>query len=221
MSLTDELTRTLNHVRSALPAPTFAAIARSITNLQETQIAQHAVGVGASVSLPALADAQGKVHNLQALLAHGPLVLTFYRGGWCPYCNVSLRALQAVLGDIRALGAELVAVTPETPDHVEATTDRAGTSFQVVHDAGNGFARSLGLVFTLPEDLRPLYAEIGIDLPATNGDATFSLPIPATYIVDRNGTVAYALVEADFTRRAEPSDILAALRRLLDAPTPY
>ncbi len=217
MSLADELTRTLDQVRASLTASTFAAIARSITDLRETQIAHRALGVGARLSLPSLADARGEVHDLQALLARGPVVLTFYRGGWCPYCNVSLRALQAVLGEIRALGAELVAVTPETPDRIEATTNTAEVGFRVLHDPGNRFARSLGLVFTLPEALRPLYAEIGIDLPASNGDATFSLPIPATYVVDRDGTVAYAFLDADFTRRAEPSDILAALRRPVHA----
>lgn len=214
MSLAYQLTRTVDHVRSALPPPTFKAIAQSISDLQETQIAQRAVGVGARVSLPSLADAHGQTRDLQALLARGPVVLAFYRGGWCPYCNVSLRALQAVLGDIRATGAELVAVTPETPDYIEATTDAAGASFPIVHDPANGFARSLGLVFELPEDLRPLMAEIGVELPVRNGEATFSLPIPATYVIDRDGTVAYAFVDADFTRRAEPSDILAAVRRL-------
>ena len=149
------------------------------------------MGLGARVSLPSLADAHRETHDLPALLARGPIVLTFYRGGWCPYCDVSLRALQAVLGDIRALGAELVAVTPETPDHIEATAASAAVDFPLLHDAGNNFARSLGLVFTLPEALRPLYAEIGID---------------------------YAFLDADFTRRAEPSDILTALRRLAAAP---
>lgn len=128
--------------------------------------------------------------------------------------STSLRALQAALGDIRALSAEMVAVTPETPDHIEATAAGAAVDFPLLHDASNDFARSLGLVFTLPETLRPLFAQIGIELPARNGDATFSLPIPATYVIGRDGRLAYAFVNADFTHRAEPFDILTVLRRL-------
>lgn len=215
MSLASDLSATIDHVRSALPARTFAAIADSITDLQESQIAERAVGVGGRPSLPSLLDAHGEAHDLLLLASRGPIVLTFYRGGWCPYCNVSLRALQAALPDLRALGAELVAVTPETPPKIEATSERVAADFPIVHDPHNSFARSLGLVFTLPEELRPLYAQIGIDLPATNGDATFSLPIPATYVVDRSGTITYAFLDADFTRRAEPSDILQALRQVV------
>jgi peroxiredoxin len=123
-----------------------------------------------------------------------------------------LRALQRVLGDIRAVGAELVGVTPETPEKIEGTAGQAAAEFPILHDAGNAFARSLGLVFELPESLRPRYVQLGIDLPEYNGDATFTLPVPATYVIGHDGVVLWAFVDADFTRRAEPEDILRALR---------
>jgi len=214
MLLHDELTATAEKVRAALPPPIFDAIERSVADLRDTGIAQGATGVGARPALPTLNDADGHPFDLAAQAAKGPLVLVFYRGGWCPYCDVTLRALQAALREVRELSAQLVAVTPEQPERIEETVGRAGVAFPVLHDSGNAFAQSLGLVFSLPESLRPQYAALGIDLPAFNGDATFSLPVPATYVLDRDGTVAYAFVDADFKRRAEPAAILAALRSL-------
>lgn len=214
MPLADELTATVEHVRGALPAHIFDAIQQATVDLGRTDLVARAAGVGARPHLPSLPDATGVPVDLAGMLARGPLVLTFYRGGWCPYCNVALQALQRVLPDIRALGAELVAVTPELADRIETTAGRIETDFPVLHDAHNAFARTLGLVFELPEAVRAHFTQIGIELPEYNGDATFSLPVPATYVIGRDGEVAWAFVDTDFTRRAEPDDVLAVLRAL-------
>ncbi|MEM9656723.1 MAG: peroxiredoxin-like family protein [Planctomycetota bacterium] len=162
----------------------------------------------------ALPDAAGNQVELHSLLGEGPVVLTFYRGGWCPYCNIELRALQAALPEISAHGATLVAVSPQTPDQSLSTAEKNELEFAVLSDVGNRAAREYGLVFTLPEALRPIYADFGIDLPAHNGDDSFELPAPATYVIDRHGKIRYAFVNADYRRRAEPSDIVASLASL-------
>ena len=143
LSLKDELAQTAAKVRAALPGATFAAIADPISDLRETGSAKQAVGIGARPSLPSLLDARGEPHDLLLLLARGPLVLTFYRGGWCPYCDVTLRAWQWVIGEIRALGASLVTTTPEAPFNIEDTSERAAAAFPILLDPRNSFARSL------------------------------------------------------------------------------
>ncbi len=161
-----------------------------------------------------LPDATGNTVELETLLREGPVVLTFYRGGWCPYCNIELRALQAALPQIRTHGANLVAVSPQTPVQSLSTAEKNDLEFAVLSDLGNSVARKYGLVFTLPETLRPIYANFEIDLPAHNGDESFELPAPATYVIDRDGSVQYAFINADYRQRAEPADVIASLAEL-------
>jgi peroxiredoxin len=158
-----------------------------------------------------LPDATGTKVSLSALLAKGPVVLAFYRGGWCPYCSTELRALQARLAEFNAAGATLVAVSPQTPDASLSTAEKLNLAFPVLSDEGNQVAESFGLVFSLPEALREVYLGFGLDLPTANGDDTFRLPIPATYVIRADGTVAWRFADADYTKRAEPDDVLAAL----------
>ncbi|MFP5077043.1 peroxiredoxin-like family protein [Rhizobium sp. YIM 134829] len=214
MVLAEELTKTVDVVRSALPAPIFEAIARSIGDLQASGISGRAAKVGDRIELSNFEALDGSPLSLEDTIGKRPAVLLFYRGGWCPYCNVPLRAYAAALPEIEALGAGLVAITPELPDHALRTAEAAGVGFPIAIDKGNAFARTLGLVFTLPEDLRPLYREIGIDLASQNGDQSHELPIPALYVLDETRTVRWAFVEADFTQRADPRDVVAALRAL-------
>jgi peroxiredoxin len=129
---------------------------------------------------------------------------------WCPYCNLQLRAYQAILPRIRELGATLVAVSPQTPDNSLTTAEQKGLTFPVLSDAGNEVARRYGLVFSLSETLRAMSA----DLPAYNGDSSWELPMPGTFVIAPDGTVRLAFVDADWTRRLEPAAILGALRGL-------
>ena len=183
------------------------SVADYVSGLDVTSVGQIAPGF----ELP---DANGNRGELSTLLENGPVVLTFYRGGWCPYCNIELRALQSALPQIQSHGASLVAVSPQTPDQSLSTAEKNELEFSVLSDVGNQVAGEYGLVFTLPEPLRPIYEDFGIDLPAHNGDDTFELPVPATYVIDREGVVRYAFVNADYRRRAEPSEILASLAAL-------
>jgi peroxiredoxin len=141
-----------------------------------------------------------------------PFVLTFYRGEWCPWCNLTLRAYQRILPQIRALGASLVAVSPQTPEHSLSTVEKKELTFTVLSDVGNIVARKYRLVFTLEQTIRTLYTTIGADLPSFNGDPSWELPMPATFLLAQDGTVRLAFVDEDFTHRLEPATLLAGLQ---------
>ena len=195
--------------------PEIASVMMQATRALDLEnLPARAVAVGRTVPDFSLPDAHGKLVSLSTLLTRGPVVISFYRGGWCPYCNLELRALNQCLDDIRALGADLVAISPQTPDHSLSTSEKQNLRFPVISDKGNVVARSYGLVFTLPERLRPIYQSFGIDVPASNGDATWELPLPATYVVDQRGVVRADFLNADYTRRMEPADVIAALRSI-------
>lgn len=200
--------------RSNIPAGTLSVMDQATAEVAASGIMDTSLGVGATVPDFALPDATGTMVSLSSLLAKGPVVLAFYRGGWCPYCSTELRALQAKLPEITAAEATLVAVSPQTPDNSLSTAEKLDLAFPVLSDEGNQAAESFGLVFSLPEALREVYQGFGLDLRAANGDDTFRLPVPATYVIRTDGTVAWRFADADYTRRAEPDDVLAALEAL-------
>ena len=161
-----------------------------------------------------LTNPSGAEVRIRDLLAKGPLIVTFYRGSWCPYCNLELRAYQDILSEIETAGAQLVAVTPQKPDESLSTIEKNELKFAVLTDNGNALARALGITFELSGDLRALYERFGLDLPAQSPGAGWSLPIPATYVADRDGKIVLAHVERDYTTRLEPAVALAALKAL-------
>ncbi len=211
MSLTEQLDKMREGAKTRTPANIRATMAKAVDDLRASGIAERSLGEGEQIPAFALPNAHGETVRSADLLAHGPAVLSFYRGGWCPYCNLELKALQEALPEISGLGASLVAISPELPDKAMTTTEKHGLGFEVLSDRGNQVARAFGLVFTLAEELRPVYEAFGIDVPAYNGDETFELPIPATFVVDRDGTVRRAFVDPDYTRRLDPADVIAAL----------
>ncbi|MHC4233278.1 MAG: peroxiredoxin-like family protein [Planctomycetota bacterium] len=161
-----------------------------------------------------LPDARGKTVRLSDRLADGPVVISFYRGGWCPYCNLELHTLQEHLPQFEQLGASLVAISPQVPDESLNTAEKNELTFSVLSDVGNAVARQYGLVFAVSESLRQAYVEVGADLPRFNGDDTFELPVPGTFVVDRDGTIIAAFVNADYKQRMEPAEILRVLSEL-------
>lgn len=156
----------------------------------------------------------GQSRNLAVLREKGPVVITFYRGGWCPYCNMELHAYQQVLQDIKAAGATLVAISPELPDASLTTSERHGLEFEVLTDLGSEYAREIGIVFTLSDELRPIYKSFGIDIEKHNGEGQFDVPLAATFVVDTDSTITYAFVAVDYTLRADPADVIKALELL-------
>ena len=160
-----------------------------------------------------LSNATGQAIQLSNLLEKGPVVLTWYRGGWCPYCNLTLQYLQQSLPAIQAAGGQLVALTPELPDQSLSTAQKHDLTFEVLSDVGNVVARNYGIVFKLIPEVAAIYQK-AFDLHAYNGDETDELPLAATYVIDQAGVIQYAFLDAEYRNRAEPSDILSALNRI-------
>lgn len=188
-------------------------IADDIENLRTAGILGRAARVGDAMPLTGnLLDQHGRSFDLARLIATKPVIVTFYRGGWCPYCNLELRAYQALIGEIVDAGAELVAVSPELPDHTLATAGRNDLSFPVLSDVGGALAAALGIHFVLSDAVRPFYERAGHALPERNGDGSWALPIPATFVVARGGRIRAAFIEPDYRRRLDPREALEALR---------
>lgn len=191
-----------------------AAIDGAIERLRLAGIAEASLQVGETAPDFRLPDTDGRMVSLEASLRGGPVVVTFYRGGWCPYCNLALRALHQAMARLTAEQATLLAITPQLAEGVRETRERLGLDFPMLADRDNRTARLFGLVYRLPDDLIALYRRLGVDIAAANGTAEWELPLPASYVIAPDGVVAYAMVDVDYTHRAEPDDVVAALRRL-------
>jgi peroxiredoxin len=185
-----------------------ATLALQIENLEE-----NALKSGDIMPNFTLKNHLQKERKFYDYLAKTPVVLSFYRGGWCPYCNLELNALQASLPLIRSLGSDLVAISPETPDNSLSTKEKNGLLFDILFDKDNLLAKALGLAFELPDSLKEIYESFGIDIPGQNGNNSYLIPMPATYIVDQNARILYHFIDADYTKRAEPAEILKNLKK--------
>lgn len=199
------------------PPEVVSVMHRATAELAASGQAQRALAVGAELPAFNLSDSEDRAVSSAELLAKGPLVLTFYRGVWCPYCNMDLQAIEEVAGQIRALGASIVAISPQTPANGAKSRAQNRLSFPILSDRNGDVAASFGLRFPLPEDLKSVYRKFGVDLAAVNGDPSWTLPMPARYVIGRDGRVAYAEVNADYTRRPDPSELLPTLSRLQQA----
>ena len=197
-----------------VPASTKETFARGTQDLIASGLADQSVKQGDKAPDFALPDVNGETVQLSQLLAHGPVVLIFYRGGWCPYCNLALRSYQAILPEIQRAGATLVAVSPQTPDNSLSAREKMDLSFPVLSDRENAVARTYGLVFTVSSDVQAVQQSMGLDLSKVNGSETWELPIPGSYVIAQDRTVALAFVDPDYTHRLEPGAILAALDQL-------
>ncbi len=213
MSLSEQLSKMREQSASRIPSDVRATMRQAIQDLIASGIAQKSVAEGARAPEFSLPNAKGETVRLSDLLAKGPVVVSFYRGGWCPYCNLELKALQERLPEIADLGASLVAISPETPDNSLTSAEKNALEFEVLSDTGNAVARGFGLVFKLTDELKPIYEGFGIDLVKHNADESYELPLPATYVIDRDGTVRKAFVDADYTKRLDPEEIVDSLRR--------
>ncbi|MFF7788550.1 redoxin domain-containing protein [Streptomyces sp. NPDC007991] len=214
MTLDAELHAFYTARQQQIPAEIRQIMRRAGQELADSGHADRALTVGAQAPRFRLPSATGESVSLAGLLAAGPVVLTFYRGAWCPYCNIALRALQQHHAEISARGAALAAVSPQIPDESLSLADKHRLAFSVLSDVGSDTAKQYGLAFDLPDDLAAVYDRLGFDLQRVNGGHARTLPLPATYVIDREGVIRWAFVDADYTRRAEPTDILAALDAL-------
>lgn len=199
-------------------APERVAMMENATaNLRASGIEARALQAGDQAPDLTLPDALNRPVRLSTLWAQGPLVLIFYRGGWCPYCNLELRAWQQNLPELQRLGAQLVAVSPQTPDNSLSTFAKNELAFPVLSDSALQAATGFGIAFEMPPELIELYSRAGNDLAVLNGNGRWVLPVPATYVIDRYGRISFAHVDADYRERAEPGDVLAAVAALQGA----
>jgi peroxiredoxin len=196
-----------------VPTETQAIHIRAVVELKERNLAQNILPVGAKAPEFELQDHDGKVLSSVDLLAKGRIVLCFIRGRWCPFCVGQMEALSLVLPEIEQAGATLVAISPQTVRQSFFMHDQHRLRFPLLSDSGNEVARQFGLTYRVNEEQESVYRRAFVNVPFANGDESWELPVPATFIVERDGTVLYASANEDYTERPEPADIVDALRR--------
>src|SRR5271156_1234037 len=214
MSLKEQLAEYRAGWFQRVPAERQAIMERHIAELRSGAIAKTALKVGDHAPAIVLENGKGAIVDVGTLLKKGPVIVTFYRGGWCPFCNLELKAYQEVLPEIAAAGASLVAISPEKPDDTLSTAQKNALTFEVLSDVGQNVGRAFGLVYDFTEELKSVYHGFNLDIPARNGTpGEWALPVSATYVIDRDGTIVYAYTDADYRDRADPRDVLKVLTK--------
>lgn len=187
--------------------------AEGIAAVKNSGMLDRALNVGDKSPDFTLNNALNKPVTLYNELKNGPVILTWYRGGWCPYCNITLHYFQERLADFETAGATLIALTPELPDKSLSTTEKHALEFLVLSDIGNKVAKKYGVVFQLTEQVASIY-DSAFDMNSYNGDESNELPLAASYVIDKNGIIQFAFLDADYRNRAEPDAIIAVLEKL-------
>jgi peroxiredoxin len=208
-----ELEAFQKEIATKAPPERLKAYEEGIESVKKSGVLDKALKVGDKAPDFELPNASGKTVKLSALLEKGPVIVTWYRGAWCPYCNIALKGFQNVLPEIKAEGASLVAVSPQTPDNSLSTIEKDGLGFEVLSDKGNKTAHAFGVAYKVPAVVAD-QMKGRLDLSKFNGDSSNKLPLGATYVVDKKGIIRYAFVDADYRKRAEPSAVVAALKGL-------
>lgn len=213
-SLKADLAALRQEMGSSVPEDVSKTLQRATQRLVESGMVESASRVGDRFPEFALPNVVGNAINSKDLLKMGPLVVSFYRGGWCPYCNLELRAYQQLLPEIRDLGADFIAISPQQPDESLTMAAKANLSFEILCDTGNSLAEHLGLMYELPAAVVDLYRGMGYDLERINGNMQWTLPLPATYVLDQDSNIVQAHINADHTVRQDPQKVLARLKKL-------
>lgn len=215
MDMNSELAKIRGLRDQYVPSAQTLVMDRAIYDLVTGGVRDLSLKAGDSIPAFILPDSRGEPVNVQDLLKSGPIVLSFYRGSWCPYCNIELRALQQAHPEMERLGASIVAVSPELPDLRLTTEADVTLTFPVLFDRGNDVAKLFGIVYELPDDLLHVYRQRGHGLETVNGaSGADTLALPATFVIDQSGTICLAYVEEDYAKRLSTDEILAALRTL-------
>jgi len=214
MSLQTELDALRAEFIRAAPPGRAELYDAKVEELQRTFPIEKALKTGNHAPDFSLPNPAGRPVSLAGLLRGGPAVVTFYRGGWCPYCNLELKAYQEILPEIAAAGASLVAISPEKPDDTLSTVEKNALRFEVLSDLGQKVGRAFGLVYEFTEELKQAYHGFNLDIPARNGTpGEWALPVSATYVIDRDGSIIYAYTDVDYRDRADPRDVLQVLTK--------
>jgi peroxiredoxin len=204
----DEITAT---TRQLVQPERLAVSERAVQELLLSGAESRILSLGAKAPSFELLDFTGKLVRSSDLLALGPLIVNFFRGRWCPYCATELEAWRDVQEEVRKRGAFLVAISPQTARHNDFTADRHSLTYPVLSDPGCQVAASFGLVYTLPAYMQQHYRRILVNIPFVNGDDSWSLPLPATFMIGQDGTILFAEANADFRTRPEPQSVLNSI----------
>jgi peroxiredoxin len=198
-----------------IPKAALSVMDADTERLTAEKFADRALQPGAVAPDFILPDAQGKLVWCHSLLRNGPAVVVFYRGGWCPYCNIHLRGFQRSLPELKALGAQIVAISPQVPDNSLSTQEKDELEYPVLSDVGNKVAHKFGVAFRLSDPLLKLYESFGHPLLEANGkEGEFELPVPATFVIDTKGVIRRSHVDVDYTHRLDPEDVIIAIKKL-------
>ena len=211
-SLREQFAERKELIAKYVPEEIQAIHSRVIAELQQQRIAESALAAGAKAPAFELTDHNGKLVSSTELLNKGRVIICFFRGRWCPFCVGQLEAMNLVMPEIQAAGSSLIAISPQTVQQSFFMADQHKLRFSLLSDVGNEVARKFGLVYRVPEFQQAVYRRAFINLPLANGDESWELPIPATYIIERDGTVLYASSNPDYTERPEPGEILSAVK---------
>jgi peroxiredoxin len=196
-----------------VPHSVIETMHRATAELIESEAAQRAKKAGDVAPSFSLKDSEGSTIGSASLLKRGPVVLSFYRGVWCPYCNMELQALEAAKPAFDKYGASLVAISPQTAPNSRKSVRQNKLSFPILSDVKGKVSEAFGLRFRLPDYLVDLYKQLKNDLPTFNDDPSWTLPMPARYVIGQDGAILYSEVNPDYTRRPAPEDMIPVLQR--------
>jgi len=212
MSLQQQLDQLTQATEPDVPAEVWGLIQDGYHKILAQDLESAAVDIGSTAPEFSLQNATGEPVSLNELLDGGKIILTFYRGAWCPYCNLALRAYQQRLDEFSSLGARLVAICPQTPDHSLSQKEKENLAFEVLSDPHNEVAAAYGLRFDMPEEHLQLLETLGMPFSGFNDNDDPSAPLAATFIIDASGEITWRFVDRDYRRRAEPDDLISALK---------
>jgi peroxiredoxin len=214
MSKMKPLAETLARIRASTAAWFDQDNSRLVEGLLKAGAADGALKVGDKVPDFMVPNAEGKLRQSKSLFGEKPVVVSFYRGMWCPYCSAELNALAEASPKLRSAGAGVVAITPEAGGAALRTKKERALDFEILCDIDNGVAMDFGLMFRIPDDIQPSYLKVGRNLPLIYGNDSWMLPIPATYVVGRDGRVAHAYINLDYRERCDPESLLDVVAKL-------
>ena len=215
LTTTQELASTRNLLRNEKLPKSALAIMDAVTAELENNAASHALQPGDIAPDFILPNVDGRSMRLYTELERGPVVLVFYRGGWCPFCNIHLRGFQKLLPEFKAAVVQVIAISPQLPDQSLTTQEKDELTFAVLSDVGLHTAKAFGVAYVLPQALLDVHRDLGAPLEAFNGmEGSNQLPMPATFVIRTDHTVAYSHIDTDFMQRAEPIEVLNLVRQL-------
>ena len=212
--LIDEINKYKEAFKQKAPKEIQEMMLEATKKLENSSLSKNALTVGSTAKEIKLPNALGNEVSLFKTLEENDFaVVSFYRGTWCAYCNLELKALQGINEELKALGAKLIAVSPQSPDASLTTKEKNELEFEVLSDNSNVIAKQYGLVFSLAEELRPIYLSFGINLPANNKEDSYEIPMPATYVINKNKEIIFSFIDEDYTKRCEPQDIIDVIKK--------